>query len=518
MSDRFERMDSFIKNISRMVEENPDLDLDDKRFHNIVYLDLVYRDVTDFDSDYAQSGMFGRLFSYFNDRRNLSIYRDHKCDYFLQLQNNLEEFYNNKDAIKIYIPQKSASIERSARLLFDFLDKLNIAHTSKIAKRERIDNIVVRLYNQNDAEKVLNFVRGNSQIQSGLIKDNPFSYSVDNISLSFDRDNCYNSIIVDLICTYMRYVRENNSFDKVNVQDFIRFSQEYYINHFTNLNDIGEVVTDFKLEGKEINNTFNNKSIVNIGNVLHLFLRGLNNDFNLDEFYQSFNYVNNEAHIISAANEIEKKRDNLEDLKSSNHLGAIDALFLDAVDLLVKKYNTNSHEALKIIEEYMNSNNQYLITRDGDLRKKFIKNNMSSKLKRLTEINGCSLDTYYRLKYQVRAMNAVNDAIFETYSKYESCYTGADGQIDGTTQAVSALFRYVNTGNVTMFTRDNNSRANLVRFSNSDAVLDVLDKGRFEEGGDKDFDLFNRCSEYVKKVIQDRRKVETKEETKVYKL
>ena len=514
MNDRFFRMNEFLKHASTIVKENPNLDIDTKKFSNILYHELTKLDSNDNETDFSKNKMFDRLLSYFSDRRNINAFIDPSWDYFLQFQNKIEEAYNNKDAIKIYIPQRSASIERSARLLFDFLDKLNIAHISKISKRERMDDIVVIVYNQIDADKVLNFVSGNSQIQHGLIKPNPFSYSVNNISLAFDRDNSYNQIIVDMISTYLRHLKANNHLEMASFEDFVNYATKYYIHHFTNLKDIGEVITDFHLEGCEINNTFNNKKIVCIGNVLHLFIRGLQPDFKLEEFYKSFNYVNNESHIISAASEIERNRNGLENLKSSNHLGAIDSLLLEGIDTIKDKHRTTDMEAVNIISDYMDTNNINLITRDNDIRNKFIKANMRAKLTRLLSINQCSLMDYYKAKYKSRKKNALDDAIFETYSKYEIRYEDGFSEVDGVSQATGALFEYVSKGNPGMFTRDNNGRNNLIKYSDPNVALSELDLVKFEDVQDNSFDEYNRCNDYVKKVIKERRQ----EQSKVFRL
>ena len=510
MNDRYSKMDEFIKYASNIVKENPNLDLDSKDFHVLIYDQLVRIGTTDREADFSKSKVFDRLLKYFSDRRNISCFIDPTWSYFLQFQNKTEEAYSNSDAIKIYVPQKSSSIERSARLLFDFMDKLNIAHMSKIAKRERVDNIVIRVYNQVDADKILNFVSGNSQIQSGLINANPFTYSVNNIALGFDRDNSYNGIITCMINTYLRHLKVNNNLEMASLEDFVNYASMYYVHHFSNLKDLGEVITDFRLEGCEVNNTYNNKQIVCVGNVLHLFIRGLQKEFNLSEFYRSFNYVNNEAHIISAASEIERNRNNMEDYKSSNHLGAIDALLLESIDIFKEKYNITEKEALDLVSRYMNSNDINLITREKDMRNKYLKNNMKDKLKRLLSINQCSLEEYYKAKLASRSKNALNDAIFETYSKFETRYEQGFEDNDGITQAANALFEYINKGKTAGFTRDYNSRSNLIKYVTNDLALKQLDNYEFEDAKDNKFNLFNRCNDYVKDVVSERRKQQSK--------
>jgi len=506
MSDRLTRINSFIRHASTLAKENPNIDLDSIRWKQILYHELVTLGIDNKETDLKDNKTFDRLLSYFEDRRNIKVHHDPINEYYLELDNKIEEFYNNKDAIKIFIPQKSANLERSARLIFDYLDKMNIAHTSVIARKERNDNIIIEVFNQNDADKIINAFGEHNQIKTGLIEANPFCYSCNNIALAFDRDSSYNAIITHMISTYLRYLRDNNKYDNASALDFINYCNAYYIHHFTNLRDIGEVVADFQLFGKEINNTFNNKAIVNVGNVLHLFLRGLQNDFSLEEYYRSFNIVNNEAFIISTANEVERARTGLEDLKSSNHLGSIDALLLESVDLFKKKYKCDNAVALQIIKNYMESNDPHYITSENDMRNRFIKSGIKEKLKRILNINNCSLEEYYILKERARSRSVLEEAIFETYSKFEKKYKEGLFTYGGKAQAIDALYDFVSTGNPNRFVRDNNARNNLI-YTNKDRTLNELSEI-------KDEDIKNRCSIYVDKVIKER----SKEDAKVYRL
>ena len=509
MANRYEQMNDFIRRIADILEQNPQANLDDVQMHSFIYSELTKlgspnNKKVDFAS--PDNSVFDRLLSYFNGRRNLMCFRDPKWSYFLQFTNN-DELVHGTDSIKIYIPQKSAYVERSARALFDFLDNANISHYSKLARTERFDDITVRVTNRVDAKKVLDFVSGNKQIQSGLIAPNPFAFQENNIALACDRDNSYNATMANILRAYFREKSIDRNYSSCNLDDFVYFTEKYYHHHFVNLNDIGEVVADFDLKGAENNTVDNNKRITTIGNILHLYLSGIKQGFTIDDYYRQFEIRANEGHILDLANSIGLKRYSNDNPNVEDYIGAIDSLLLDSVDLFKRKYNIDDKKALEIVEDYLDDRRVERITRDEDMRGRYVRSNIYSKLPRVLSISGNDLETYYYQKKNARAVKSLKDAVFETYSKYESRYEEGFAEKDGLAQASSAVFSYVTAGRADWFTRDNNARVNLINYSSKDVALKELERVNGNSIDIRNIDeLYEACYTYAKEVVNSRRK------------
>ncbi len=510
MADRYRRMDDFIKYFRDILVQNPEKEFDDASLYNAVYAELVRigvdRSNRSIDYSSKDNNIFGRLQSYFSGRRNTDCFIDPSWSYFLQFQNRKDEFYNHKDAIKIYIPQSSQYIERSARLLFDFLDKSDIAHISKIGKHERFDNIVVRVYNQQDADKILNYVSGEKQIQKGLIEVNPFAFSHNGIALACDRDDSYNCTIAHLMCVYYREKIANNALDTVGLNDFVYFAEQYYTHHFVNYEDLGEVVTDFNLEGCEANNIVNNKKICNIGNILHLYLCGLDQRFGLKDYYNQFLIRDNESNMISNAMAAGKKRSQSHDSMGSDYVGTIDSILLESVELFKSKYGYPTEMALDVVKKYLDEGNIRLITRDQGMRDRYYKSDFFNKMHKLLSISGKTIDEYYKEKRDAMSVRALNDAIFETYYKYENRYEQGFESHDGYAQAAMALFNYIQSKRVDWFTRDNNARECLAKYSDSDTAVREVYKNASGRVRPETSELYDYCAQYVTNIVNNRRK------------
>jgi len=506
MKNRFEQIDDFLKYIASIIHDNPTLELTDAKMHNFVFSEITKIGVVrDSDVDFSKMS-FQRLSSYFEDRRNINTFIDPKYNYYLELYNNEQEAFSYKEAITMYIPQRGAYLDRSARIIFDYLDNSNMVHISRIAKDERNDNIFIKVFNKNDAVKLLNFLSGDKQVQAGLIEANPFIYRENGIAVFCDRENSYLSVITDLICTYLRAKIINNDLTSVDSFDFLYFTEKYYNHHFVSLNDLGEVIADFNLNGTEINNTFNNKIVCNIGNIIHLFIIGLNGNFDINEFYRQYEIRNNEGFIINQANMAGKKRYFPNQIEASDYIGTIDNLFLEAIDYFKEKYHYDDNKAVEIISDFLDDGRLEHITRDEGYRDKFAKSEFKTKMPRILRLANMDIYEYYITKSKVRSIKCLKDAIYETYVKYETRYEEGFEKIDGYTQAASALSAYLKEGRPEWFTRDNNGRFYLIKYCTKDLAREAIKNHYEKDINYEDSNLVREiCNKYVKEVVSSRR-------------
>lgn len=474
--NRYQIMDEFLKKMASIFKENDDKAIPYDDICKLIHTNFVSIGVKDPKADFTDPGnnIFARLRSYFGDSRNMKTYLDPENGYFLQIQNTTEQNLNNMETIKLYIPQDTFNLERSARELFDFLDTSNISHISRISKKERFDDVIVQLTNWSDASKVLNFAAGNRQIKSGMLPANPFAFSIDNIAISTGHGGAVNNVATYLMAAYFNDKIINEKLDTVELTDFIKYAQSYYKHHFIDLRDIGEVVTDFELTGCEVSTNENNRKIANVGNVVELFINGLDPMFNLDSLRKTYLDNSNDGKLIGVANAIGLLRKETNTANGSNFVGSIDSILLSSVDEFKNKYHIDEEHALKIIEIYLEDGNIQKITRSNDVRKKMIKGDFYNKLHKLLEMSGQNLETYYKNKKASRSIRVLQDAIFQTYLKYEERYEDGFEQVDGYTRATYALENLISNNSALAFTRDNNARDNLLRYGDREVSIDDI--------------------------------------------
>ena len=504
--NRYQLMDEFIKKMASILRENNDKVIPFEDINELVHTNLVKIGTKHKDADLSFDGnnTFNRLKSYFEDYRNIEVNIDPRNNYFIQLQNKPEEHINNIETIKLYIPQDTINMERSARELFEYLSSSNISHISRISKNERFDDIVVQVTNWNDADKIIKFARGNRQIKYGMLEPNPFIFNVDGIGISTSRGGSINNVITSLLSTYLNDKVINDKLNESSLLDFIDYSEKYYKHHFVDLNDIGEVVTDFDLKGCENSSSENNKKIANVGSLVDLFVKGLDPKFNLDSFKEFYLENSNDGKLIGVANAMGLLRNYKNNVNGSHFVGSIDSLLLESVDTFKEKYHIDDEHALKIVDEYIHGGNIQKITRDNDIRKKYVKGDFANKLNKLMNLSGLDLVRYYYNKKNSRAVRSLRDAVFETYIKYEDRYEQGFEQTDGYEKATYALKNLIKNNDARAFTRDNNARKNLIKYGNKQVAIEDMGYAQGHEvdmTSDKLID--EACKNYVSKVIDE---------------
>ena len=94
----------------------------------------------------------------------------------------------------------------------------NIPTQSKIRPNITFDNVVVRVKDIKDAEKVIEYVKNKSYIQEGLLTPNPFAINKDNIVITMDGLESYNSRTPDYISNYIWNNKDN--LNNINMNKF----------------------------------------------------------------------------------------------------------------------------------------------------------------------------------------------------------------------------------------------------------------------------------------------------------
>ncbi len=408
------RVNEFLQHCKQIVLESATTER--LRQERTIYHELINLGVNEGEENYEIDRMcFSRWINYFQGRRNINVFVDNNRKYFCQFVNMRYHFDNH---IKVYIPihmeaGASDSIYDAARMIFDFLEKNNIAHLSKIGKRVRFDDIVVRLTNENDARRLIEFINSNKYIRSHLIEPNPFALEVNNLAVASDGRLSYNEIVSDYILIYLEYMKEHNKLGQVNADTFIEFIKNYYQETFIKMINIEDVFMRFQIH-RDNNGYVNPGTITNLKNITELIIRNFDKHFSFEQYTEFFRGITNKEQterdnyqyqpFIYMENErVHKKNQDAKDAVTQSLL----AEFINVTN--ISHPNDNP---IQIIQRLLETNNYCLITRTYDLREKLARASFAEELRNLLQRKNTSI---HNLIYQISAEYMEMDDIFQKY-------------------------------------------------------------------------------------------------------
>lgn len=125
----------------------------------------------------------------FKERPGIKVFRTENWKYFCQFTNSSEKV---TEAIKLYIPLKRHHMDENVTKIFEFLRSNNISHASKIAQEVRNDNVVIRVGNEEDAIKIIEFVNSDSEIKKALNPVSPLTMNYKGVGVTKDGNRSYN--------------------------------------------------------------------------------------------------------------------------------------------------------------------------------------------------------------------------------------------------------------------------------------------------------------------------------------
>lgn len=191
---------------------------------NMVYGNLISYHVP---SEENVAKYFKNIQDYFQDNLDIRIKKIDDLYYFLNgklTQNNI------KQVVKMYVGVDKKHYCESVKMIFDFLAYYKIRHQSIVRSKTRNDNIVIRVFNQEDAKKIENYVMDNPYIINGTYKSNPFVYNNGIIGYAWDGNLSYNMTVSKYISGYINYMKASNKLDMVGYASFINYIKTIIVN------------------------------------------------------------------------------------------------------------------------------------------------------------------------------------------------------------------------------------------------------------------------------------------------
>jgi len=369
MNDNLTRVNSFFHFLRDIIKENPEINFS----KDTIYEWVTKLDVSgdEYDKNIAEEGWFKEWqekFSKYN-RTSKNI-----INYFCRFGNKENDVMALNNPLKIYMPVDYKHLKISVDKIINFLNDNNIAYQAKIAKEIRIDNIIVRVSNINDAKAIIEFVNNDEYIKEGLRKPSPFCFNYKGIALTLDANMSYHNVLVKYIYSYINDKKINNTLDSIDCNDFYNYVSEIYTNEYEKFTDFSKIqLTDFNKNVSIERNILTDKEITK------LIISANKEDFKENNFFDMFSEYNNLKNVSEEKDELCVLR-------------CITAI----IKIHGKKYGVDN--ALNGIKGYISSGKPVFITGDCSLREEIVSNNFGQKLNNfLTKYNTTIEEIFLRL-------------------------------------------------------------------------------------------------------------------------
>lgn len=407
----------------------------------------------------------------FKSNPNINVYVDPSWSYFCQFVSKGYNRANSTNEIKLYIPIDKEHIYEGANQLFDFLARENIAHLSKIGKHIRFDDIVVRVTNQYDANKVINFVNSNSYLREGSLPLNPFAVHDGIVSMAWDDNLSYNSVVANWISEYINFEKRNGNLDNVGYAGFYSYVAQMFDLLFEKGVGLREHYGRVQNNGlfSSIPKYDASCKLLNYYDVTKLFLSCLGSNLKKEDVYKHVNEVSNSNYQQQKRNKISRLYNNDNSFKMRNLEGYNNSgIAFDKEKYLQQKRNVLRLSFVYMCEKYgydgtksrflsfIADGNYDWITRHKGARQLLINNNITKET--LTEI--AKEWTMNNMNIE----NTMNLAFYDTYDKYDYY------------QVVSAIRKLFTERNFSQITNRNGYRLQLMRqLADDEIILHVME-------------------------------------------
>ena len=484
--DRIIEINKLLLSFKKQIEDNPDK-ASSIISHSNIYYYLVRTNTPERIS-------FDGLFNYWtsnNNRSNTNVFVSPDWKYFCQFISQIEKMIDSTKHRKIYLSLKPSYLMEGVDRLFDFLSRENIPHESKVGKKSRDDQIVVRVGSHEDCLKVVNFIKNDPYIQEGKKKANPFSFQYEGVALTSDGITSYNGCITCIIKSYLQEMKNNNTIDSINVNTFIDYCIDYYNRYFVYKSDIKKLFEDFELDYK-YDSLY---ELIDYKYCMQLFLNGLKNGFDLNKYEK---FVDDKEKTFDK----ELKQFSDEYYGRDNYL----TLFTELCVVMIGK--KGYYQASNLIKHFIYDYDITCVTRDNDLRRRVNYKGFINHIKKYLNENDMSLDSLISKCYEKGKLftplnegeKLLREGVIDTYNYHQELFEKGKNKIEGYRYAMGSLIHLVSDGSYNGFTRNNDVRQKIADNLTRDDVITII---KNELGIDKinREEIEDICNSYIHKIM-----------------
>ena len=434
---KYNDAESLLKDIAKQIKDN-NYEFNHS-LHTYIYHKLIFQNVKPEDrrSELDTEGVFRNWCR--EGRPNTNTFVSPVWTYFCQFISKDAGALGKGNHIKVYVPLDRAHVEKGVSQIFDFLDKNNISHLSKAGKKIRFDNVVIRLNNEKDLNKLLEFVNNNKYIQEGLIKPNAFAYTENNIALACDGSLSYNATVANYILLYMKKLKEHNALDQASIKGFYKFVINCFATTFVAKRDpsrpyiMKQFAKDFSYVDGEPLDTDDPSVINDYYFVTKLIIESSAKDYKRENFIAHFNEMNRGL-------ETHRKVD----------FDKVNEILTSLIETVILKADSNY--TIWNIEKYIELGDPRYLTRYNDCRNSVCNTTFRDDMLYMLDVKNMTAHDYVRSFYN--RMYTLDEEIIELLREYLAYGDYKYGRED----AKEYLTGYITSGNDAYITRDSNFR------------------------------------------------------------
>lgn len=283
MNDRFVEIDNFLKDFDTIYSQNPSLEINS----NSLYFYLARYGLSPEEmKDRDISDNFSKWIERNKNKPNLDVFWSERQSAFLQFHNNK----NPGKEYKIYLSFHKDNIYECVNRVFDFMAENNVVHFSKVANKVRADDVVLRVTNEDDMFKVMNFVNNDPMLVAAAKPRNPFMMQHGIASFSYDDMLSFNSTLSLVLEEYFKSCRKENLLGKsvVSVEHLRNYAYKFYSDIFVNHDKLEDFNKKVCVKGNS--RSSEGTLLNNYEQVLRLIVFSLNEDFTLNNYASFVNY------------------------------------------------------------------------------------------------------------------------------------------------------------------------------------------------------------------------------------
>lgn len=203
----------FLDMMMELAKSNPSLKITDR----LIYAQLVsFRlGINNIPFENVEK-YFRNWITNFQNNPIIEVYRDRNNPYICHFSSK-KESSNGSYNIKLYVPLDTLHIKEGVLELFSFLTRENIAHDSKVLSSVRNDNIIIRVSQIEDVNKIVKYIKNSNYLSEGLLNANPFLVPCFKLGVITDNNYTYNIEITKVLASILEELRVRDELSKFNV-------------------------------------------------------------------------------------------------------------------------------------------------------------------------------------------------------------------------------------------------------------------------------------------------------------
>lgn len=449
-----------------------------------IYYQLTEQNIPEQEIRQDLSEVFDSLIETNRNNPQMDVFVAGNWSYFCQFKSSEAWRAYETSAIKMYIPLKKENMQSSIQKIFDFINENNIHHCSRLARETRIDDLVIRVFSKEDADKIASFINNDNELVNNTYEVNPFTITDGNVGLAMDRILSYNDTLARYIYEYINRINDNNQI--ASVTSFKEFLQE----NLRQMKEKGDLSLQIKMC---TGNNFNRLPLFlqTVEEITSLLIKVVDGSPK-EALYEEFERINN-------PNYNKGQQNNYRDFEYVEMENSNKALLSELFRTMSLKYGPV--RTITTLKEYALTGDANFITRERDLR-----NRIQSSTTFRTYVNSFNLEEYLKKQIQAPRQEVApsKESILEEVCKqtYLSCQT-EERKFSGKIQVAHLLIQAI-ANNYNCITRTNNARGMMKENIKPEEIKKLIKK-TLEDNGyiiENETDLYELYATHIEHICQ----------------